>query len=339
MVRYADDLVALCLSREQAEEVKMRLAGVVDARGLAFNEDKTRVVHLDEGFDFLGFNVRRYQDKLLIKPSKAAIQRIRERLAAEMRSLQGTNVVAVIKRLNPIIRGWSAYYRSVVSSEAFATLDSYVWTLTYQWACAATRTKRGTGLSTSTSGRSTGPGRTAGCSATAHSGAYLLKFTWTRIVRHQMVPGAASPDDPTLAEYWARRRQRQPPPLDGLSLRLLQAQRGRCAACGGLLVHVDREPQASRNGNSGSRRPAKRSAKRRPRTSGDLARWTNPSHTVLSTPTVGRGPWPPPPRRPTVSSARCDLGLLEPDAVKVARPVLRGPRRSNALGLPDCTSR
>ena len=70
VVRYADDLVAMCVSREQAEEVKARLADWLTPRGLAFNEDKTRIVHLDDGFDFLGFNVRRYRGKLLIKPSQ-----------------------------------------------------------------------------------------------------------------------------------------------------------------------------------------------------------------------------------------------------------------------------
>src|SRR6267378_3187734 len=70
VVRYADDLVALCHSREQAEQVKARLAEWLAPRGLAFNEDKTRVVHLDEGVDFLGFSVRRYPNrKLLIRPS------------------------------------------------------------------------------------------------------------------------------------------------------------------------------------------------------------------------------------------------------------------------------
>jgi RNA-directed DNA polymerase len=77
VVRYADDLVALCVSREQAEQVKTRLAEWLAPRGLTFNEEKTRVVHLDEGVDFLGFNIRRYGDKLLIKPSKAAVKRIR----------------------------------------------------------------------------------------------------------------------------------------------------------------------------------------------------------------------------------------------------------------------
>jgi len=117
LVRYADDFVALCDSREQAEQVKTRLGPWLAARGLAFNEDKTRVVHLDDGFDFLGFNVRRYGKKLLIKPSKAAVKRVRARLAAEMGALRGANASAVIATINPIVRGWAAYYRSAVSTD------------------------------------------------------------------------------------------------------------------------------------------------------------------------------------------------------------------------------
>src|SRR5216684_92196 len=93
VVRYADDLVACCHTRQQAEQVKARLAGWLAPRGLAFNEDKTRIVHASEGFDFLGFNVRRYPNgKLLIKPAKQqAVKRLRERLASEMRALRGSN--------------------------------------------------------------------------------------------------------------------------------------------------------------------------------------------------------------------------------------------------------
>ncbi len=132
VVRYADDLVAMCVSREQAEQVKTQLAAWLTARGLAFNEGTTIIVHLNEGFDFLSFNVRRWHGKLIIKPSKAALQRHRDRLAAEMKALRGANAAAVIARLNPIIRGWSAYHRKVVSSRAFARMDKHVWTLTYK---------------------------------------------------------------------------------------------------------------------------------------------------------------------------------------------------------------
>ena len=80
LIRYADDFVVHCHTRQEALEVKARLAAWLTPRGLAFNDDKTQVVSLSEGYDFLGFNVRRYRRKLLIKPSKAAVRRIRKRL-------------------------------------------------------------------------------------------------------------------------------------------------------------------------------------------------------------------------------------------------------------------
>jgi RNA-directed DNA polymerase len=242
VVRYADDLVAMCATAEQAEQVKRRLSAWLAPRGLAFNEDKTRIVHLDDGFDFLGFNVRRYQNKLLIKPSKTAVRRLRERLAAEMKALRGANVAAVLARLNPIIRGWSAYYRTVVSSHVFSRLDNYMWPLTYKWAHASHPNKSKGWVVARYFGQFNRSRRNRWVFGDRDSGAYLPKFAWTKIVRHQMVPGTASPDDPTLADYWAKRRRRARPPLDGISLRLLRAQRGRCPACGGLLLHAEHEP-------------------------------------------------------------------------------------------------
>ena len=108
-------------------------------RVLVSNEDKTRIVHLEEGFNFLGFNVRRYRRgqrpaKPFIKPSPDAVKRVRRRLADDMRRMRGSNALAVIARLNPIIRGWAAYNRGVVSSKIFSSLDSYLWRLTYRWA-------------------------------------------------------------------------------------------------------------------------------------------------------------------------------------------------------------
>lgn len=75
------------------------------------------------------------------------------------------------------------------------------------------------------------------------TGRYLVKFSWTKIVRHRLVQGRASPDDPALIGYWAKRRRRHTPPLGRLVLRLLQAQHGRCLGCGTLLLHADHEPQ------------------------------------------------------------------------------------------------
>jgi RNA-directed DNA polymerase len=243
-VRYADDVVVLCHSQEQAVRVKAQLAEWLAPRGLAFNEDKTKIVRLSEGFGTLGFNVRRYHRKLLIKPSKAAVRRIRERLAAEMRTLRGGNAMAVIARLNPIIRGWAAYYRGVVSSRVFRWLDSYMWKLLYKWA----RWRHGNKPKFWVVGRYFGKfnkfRNDHWVFGDRDTGAYLVKFSWTAIERHVPVKGAASPDDPALAAYWAKRREKIKPPLDKYSLRLLTAQHGLCPLCGDYLLSADQPPQS-----------------------------------------------------------------------------------------------
>ena len=244
LIRYADDLIALCHTQAQALEVKARLARWLEPRGLAFNEDKTGIVTLDDGFDFLGFNVRRYRGKLLIKPSKAAVRRIRERLSTEMRSLRGTNATTVISKLNPIIRGWAAYYRIAVSSDAFHSLDTHLWRLTYKWAVYSHWNKPKSWIIPRYYGMFNNSRRDRWVFGDRQSDAYMQKFAWTRIVRHRMVKGTASPDDPTLVNYWAERRRKTTPlPAGKTSLRLLEAQHGRCPLCGGSLLLTDDPPQ------------------------------------------------------------------------------------------------
>jgi len=245
-VRYADDVIVLCHSQEQAEQVKARLAEWLAPRGLAFNEDKTKIVHLEEGLDFLGFNVRRYNRKLLIKPSKAAITRLRERLAAETRRLRGLNAVAVITTLSPVIRGWAAYYRTVVSSEVFRSLDTYVWRLLYKWARWGHRNKPGSWVVARYFGKFNRFRNDHWVFGDRDSGGYLVKFSWTGIERHVPVRGAASPDDPALAAYWAERRKKVRPPLDRYTLRLLTRQAGQCPLCGDHLLSAEQPPQSPR---------------------------------------------------------------------------------------------
>ncbi|MFJ4008219.1 group II intron reverse transcriptase/maturase [Streptomyces sp. NPDC090026] len=246
LVRYADDLVAMCYSREQAEEVKQRLAAWLEPRGLAFNEDKTRIVHLTEGFCFLGFHVRLYRNrKLLIKPSKASIKRIRKRLAAEMRDLRGSNADAVIRTLNPIIRGWSAYFRIGVSNAVFNSLDFYMWKLAYKWAKHEHAHKSRDWIVHRYFGAFNPRRSDRWVFGDRDSGRFLTKFAWTKIVRHQLVKLGASPDDPALTEYWARRRRKAVIPLiDKTDWHLLKRQNGRCPLCGALLLHADDPPSS-----------------------------------------------------------------------------------------------
>jgi RNA-directed DNA polymerase len=254
LARYADDLVACCHSREQAEQVKAGLAQWLAPRGLVFNEDKTRIVHLEEGFDFLGFNIRRYQHgqrpaKLLITPSQDAVKRLRKRLAEEMRGLRGSNAKAVIAGINPIVRGWSAYYRGVVSKKIFNSMDNYLWRLTYKWACHTHPKKPKKWIVNRYFGRFHkfrndrwvfGDPVHRPDGTTAH----MVKFAWTDIVRHQLVAHRASPDDPDLRAYWVTRRRKIKPALDSYNTRLLAGQDGRCPLCGDHLLWPDQPPQS-----------------------------------------------------------------------------------------------
>ena len=246
LVRYADDALALCHSRDQAEQVKARLAEWLAPRGLVFNEAKTQITHLDQGVDFLGFEIRRYRGKLLTKPSKDALRRIRERLSVEVTALRGANADAVIARLNPIIKGWAAYYRIGVSKRAFNALDTHLWRLVYKWAKLSHPNKPRRWIIARHFGTFNSSRHDTWVFGSHDSGFYLRKFAWTKIVRHRMVAGRASPDDPELAAYWAERRRRRRTPTDTATWWQLRRQRGRCPLCRGLLLHADHEPQSPR---------------------------------------------------------------------------------------------
>ncbi|MGH4011664.1 MAG: group II intron reverse transcriptase/maturase [Pseudonocardiaceae bacterium] len=248
VIRYADDLIALCHSREQAEQVKARLVEWLAPRGLGFNEDKTRITHLEQGgVDFLGFTIRRYPNgKLLTKPSNDAVRRIRKRLSAEVKALRGANADAVTAKLNPIIAGWAAYYRIGVSKRVFNALDAHVWRLVYKWARFSHSNKSTRWVIARYFGKFNPARQDSWVFGSRDSGFYLRKFAWTAIVRHRMVAGTASPDDPSLTDYWAMRRERGKPPLGKATLRLLRVQHGRCPICRGLLLHADREPRGPR---------------------------------------------------------------------------------------------
>jgi RNA-directed DNA polymerase len=245
LTRYADDLVVCCYSRQQAEQVKAQLAGWLEPRGLAFNDAKTRIVPLSEGFDFLGFNLRRYPNgKLLIKPGAKAIKRFRDRLSREFRALRGSNVAAVLATISPVIRGWVAYYRTVVSSSVFHALTGYLWKLAYKWACWSHRNKPRRWIVDRYFGKFDKFRNDRWIFGDRDTGAYLPKPAWTDIVRHTLVKAGSSPDDPALAGYWAHRRQKEKPPLDPCTVRLLSRQDGRCSLCGENLLTPDQPPQS-----------------------------------------------------------------------------------------------
>ncbi len=242
-IRYADDFAICCFSREQAESVREKLAGWLAERGLALNEDKTRIVSLAEGFDFLGWNFRRYPGpKLLIKPSKAAIGKHRQRLADKTRRLRGSNAKAVIAALNPVIRGWTAYHRGMVSRKTFESLGHRTWQLTYKWARYSHPSKPARWVTGRYYGKFCPARDDKWVFGDRETGAYLLNHAWTGIRRHVLVKGRASPDDPDLAGYWEYRRHKNGPPLDTGTLTLLGRQGSQCPRCGDPLIDASHLP-------------------------------------------------------------------------------------------------
>jgi len=133
LVRYADDWVVFCESKEDAQAARRQAKEWLLKRGLCLSEGKTQIVHLTEGFAFLAFNIRHYPApktarsgyKLLIKPSKESVSNFKDRVRLEWMNLKGHNVMEILKRLNPIVRGWANYFRIGVSKHTFETLDRF----------------------------------------------------------------------------------------------------------------------------------------------------------------------------------------------------------------------
>ena len=135
LVRYADDFIITGATQTLlAEEVKPLVAQFLRDRGLVLSEEKTRIVHIDEGFDFLGFNLRKYHGKLLIKPAKASIAAVKGKIRAIIKAGGSLPQDALIRQVNPVIRGWGGYYRHVVSKQVFGDIDHAIWRMTWIWA-------------------------------------------------------------------------------------------------------------------------------------------------------------------------------------------------------------
>ena len=141
-VRYADDFIVTGDSKEILEnEVKPLLNKFLSERGLELSEEKTTITHIDTGFDFLGFNIRCYKRKVLVKPAPSRIKRFKGKLSVVIRTHSNSMTVSLIKKLNSMLRGWANYYRSVSSSQTFNNIRHWLWNKIWNWALFRHRTK------------------------------------------------------------------------------------------------------------------------------------------------------------------------------------------------------
>jgi len=238
VVRYADDFVVFCESKSDAEQAEIILKEWLGKRGLYLSKEKTQIVHLTQGFDFLGFNIRQYKDqtrktgyKLLIKPSKKSVLTIRKKLQTEWTQAIGSNVSGVIKRLNPIIRGWANYFRIGVAKEIFHKLDHWMLYKEQRYS-SRTHPKKAWGWKYKQYwGRMNLARKDNWVFGDKHTGISLLKFTWFDIRRHALVPSTSSPDDPSLKKYWQERIKTHVKNLASSDQRIAKNQKYACEVC------------------------------------------------------------------------------------------------------------
>ncbi|MCY1427257.1 group II intron reverse transcriptase/maturase [compost metagenome] len=246
-VRYADDFVILAASKELLEEeVKPWVEQFLSVRGVALSREKTRLTHITKGFDFLGWNFRKYvpksprrKAKLLIKPSKknasAFYRKVREIIKHSGALTQG----ALIGQLNPVLKGWAQYHSPVVAKQTFSKLDSLIFWRTWRWA-KRRHPKKSADWIRSRYFRSIG-GRNWVFAHSYKNGKgerqfrQLYRLADTAIVRHKRLPGEYQPFDAEHELRWeALRVQRMQHKLRyrGEILSLFRRQQGRCALCG-----------------------------------------------------------------------------------------------------------
>lgn len=121
-VRYADDFVVLCRSRQEAQEALRYVKEVLESLKLSLHETKTRLTDFSEGFEFLGFRFRCYRIGIRDK----SLQRFKDEVRRRTRRQQGRNVEAVIADLNPVLRGWAGYFGVAEVSYTFRHLDAWI---------------------------------------------------------------------------------------------------------------------------------------------------------------------------------------------------------------------
>ena len=229
VIRYADDVVITAPTREVLETyARPRLEKFLQERGLALSEAKTRIVHITEGFNFLGFHIRKFGKRgtLLAVPQKAKVLKHVRAIRAYLDAHKQTPAVTVIRALNPVIRGWANYYRYCAAKHVFQKVRHAQWHMLWVWA-KRRHPKKGRRWVKARYFRSDGYW-------TFHAEkAELVKPDTTPITRFVKVIGRSSPYDPALRGYWTERKKRQVgrETYAKQRLMLLQRQEYRCALC------------------------------------------------------------------------------------------------------------
>jgi len=233
-VRFADDFIVTGSSKELLEmEVKPLIAAFLHERGLSLSVEKTRITHIDDGFDFLGQNVRKYHGKLLITPAKQNIAAFLDKVRGLIISHRQTPAGKLIQVLNPLIRGWAYYHRHVVSKRTFRDIDRAIFQMLWRWAKRRHPNKPAGWVKTRYFRASGGRNWVFFGEVDGQRKQLRTAFS-TPIQRHTKLRGEANPYDPTWEVYFEHRLDvKMAATFQGQRQRfqLWKAQHGRCPIC------------------------------------------------------------------------------------------------------------
>ena len=237
LVRYADDFVVTGSSKELLETVvRPWIDQFLRERGLELSEAKTRIVHIDEGFDFLGWNFRKYGGKMLIKPSRKNVKAFYGKLRDIIASAGSMTTKALIKTLNPVLRGWAEYHKGVVAKQTFSKMDSLIYWRLMRWGLRRNPRKTRKWVLERLWQRNANRWDFTDEQAPRDGSqppSILLKLADTKIVRHIKVKGDYNPFDPAWEAYGENligRRVSQDI-RDKQRFKLWVQQDGKCVLC------------------------------------------------------------------------------------------------------------
>ena len=239
MIRYGDDTVITGNSKELLEdEVLPLVKQFMGERALELSAEKTKVVHIEEGFDFLGQNVRKYNGKLLIKPSTDSVHALLKKVREVIKTNKPATAGKLIVQLSPIIKGWADYHRHVVSKRVFSQVDCAIFKSLWRWARRRHPQKAKQWVAEKyflhpTTGKWMFFGETAGKEGTVQA-VQLRKASNVPISRHVKIKGEANPYDPRWEIYFEERLGvKMVNNLKGRRklLHLWQQQNGICPVC------------------------------------------------------------------------------------------------------------
>ncbi len=202
--RYADDFIVSADSKEILNQIKEIITRHLTERGLTLSEEKTLITNIEDGFDFLGWNFRKYKGKMLIKPEKGSIKKIMTSIKDMIYLHRGKSQRELIKTLNPIITGWANYHHNFSAKQTYSKLDSYLFHKLWRWAKRRHPNKNKKWIKK----------RYWHCSLFRNwifsDGDLTLKnFVDTKIIRHRLIKFDANPYLPWYKKYYEYREKQR----------------------------------------------------------------------------------------------------------------------------------